>query len=470
MPNQPNQIFDFCGRRVALTRTHPFDASVWIAQTIEEAGVASSQVYIGQAWLDEHTSVGIADGPIPADNQPVSAETDSTVGTGSRTNAQPAPAAAEQTPVVSTNNNSSETPAATEVPDELSSDSEDRPVPRRRRVSTRPACPACGEHYNGELGSQHACADILAVRCMHCHSFNPAHLDAPPRPPYLCPACVTAGAWVCRLCGSTRIARGRYFDICNDCNQLPAGSVWESLGGHARGNDMTLEVQSFRTYAVEIESFLMPNDAVVPRGHVAPGWQETSDGSIRQDPGATESREFRSPPLKGDEGLRLLREGTKKIRDMGFRANKTCGMHVHVGMVGSTLEDRKSVHKFGRWIQDDIYKLVAKSRSQSRFCEKIGQSMTNSDRYKWLNMEPAFERHGTVEFRLHHGTTQPDRIVEWVKVCLHIVESGLKMGRMRTRPTGSMMDLLGFTVYEKNYWTDVARSLHGQDVQFTAGS
>jgi len=137
-------------------------------------------------------------------------------------------------------------------------------------------------------------------------------------------------------------------------------------------------------------------------------------------------------------------------------------------MISSSVEDRKALYKFGNWVQEDIYKLVARSRTNGQYCKKLSTTMDRADRYVWLNMRHAFDRHRTCEFRLHHGTTQPDRIVEWVKVCLRIVEMGLKLGRSRTRPDGSMFDLLGFNAYEREYWTDVARSLHGADVAFTA--
>jgi hypothetical protein len=137
-------------------------------------------------------------------------------------------------------------------------------------------------------------------------------------------------------------------------------------------------------------------------------------------------------------------------------------------MISSSEEDRKALYKFGTWIQDDVYKLVARSRAGGSYCKKLTAPMNRAERYVWLNMKHAYDRHRTVEFRIHHGTTQPDRVVEWVKVCLRIVEMGLKLGRARSRPDGSMFDLLGFNQYEREYWLDVARSLHGADVAFPA--
>ena len=437
MPS-PNQVFTFNGAQVRLQGPHAHDNNVWIAHEV----TSNRQVYISAEWLVANQPSSLSPEVITR----VTAEiNDSVVIT---------PGAA--IPVVH---------AATGEIEEISAD--DRPV--RRRRARRPVCPACDESYTGSLGNDHACADVARVSCKRCRSFNPLHLETPPRPPYLCPTCVTAGVFVCKSCAQPQATRGRYGDICDACNPLPAVNIWSALGMRAQGNEMTIETKSHRPFAVEVESFLMPGDAVSPRVRVPGGWNEGPDGSIHGDPGSSEAIEFKSPPLRGDGGLHLLRDGVKKIRDMGFRANKSCGLHCHVDMISSSPAEREAVFKFGTWIQDDVYKLVARSRSSATYCKKLTTSMNSAERYSWMNMKHAYDRHRTVEFRLHHGTTQPDRIVEWVKVCLRIVEVGLKLGHMRTRPAGSMFNLLGFNAYEREYWMDVARSLHGAEVTFTNG-
>ena len=454
MPSQ-GQVYLFDGSRVRLLGPHPSDpANVWVARTLND----SRQMYIGTDWLSEHEPVNAEADTVPASGQaPVEVESRATAvvedNAGSPVVVGVTPAPAGTTQLV----NQEE---LEEIP------AEDRPT--RRRRARRPECPACEEHYEGILGVDHSCAAVLSVRCKACHAVNVQHLETPPRPPYLCTACVAAGKFICKSCAQPQATRGRYHDICDSCNPLPAVNIWAAIDHRARGDEMTLETKSHRPYAVEVESFLMPDDAVTPRARLTQGWHEAQDGSIRADQGATENVEFRSPPFKGDGGLRLLHDGVRKIRDMGFRANKSCGLHCHVDMISSSVEDRKALYKFGNWVQEDIYKLVARSRTNGQYCKKLSTTMDRADRYVWLNMRHAFDRHRTCEFRLHHGTTQPDRIVEWVKVCLRIVEMGLKLGRSRTRPDGSMFDLLGFNAYEREYWTDVARSLHGADVAFTA--
>lgn len=441
MPNpRAQQVYVFNGQRVALQGAHPRDTNVWIAHVVG----SGEQVYVSSDWLNEHNE----DGTVSAAGLAQAA-------------VSPSPDAMAAAPAATV------TVVATNTDDHEEIDADDRPT--RRTRTRRPMCPACEEPYTGTLGTEHACPSIQSVRCKHCRAVNPAHIERPPRPPYLCPTCVTADVFICKACARPQTSRGRYGDICNQCNPLHAGNVWAAINNQAKGDDMTIETKSHRPFAVEVESFLMPGDAVASRVTLHNGWHEGQDGSIHGDPGSTENVEFKSPPFKGDAGLRLLRDDVKKLRDMGFRANKSCGLHCHVDMISSSAEDRKALFRFGTWIQDDIYKLVARSRASATYCKKITTTLERSDRYLWMNMKHAYERHRTVEFRLHHGTTQPDRIVEWVKVCLRIVETGLKLGRHRQRPEGSMFDLLNFTPYEREYWTDVSRLLHGTEIQFDGG-
>jgi len=150
---------------------------------------------------------------------------------------------------------------------------------------------------------------------------------------------------------------------------------------------------------------------------------------------------------------------------MGFRANKSCGLHCHIDMADSSEEDRKALHKFGTWIEAEVFKLVAKTRGNNRFCRRLaGFESDMNDKYKWMSLQ-SYNRHKTVEFRLHHGCTQPEVVAEWAKVCLRIVEQGMKLGRMEQKPNGSLFELLDFSKYEKKFWLSSAKKLHGREVE-----
>jgi hypothetical protein len=69
-------------------------------------------------------------------------------------------------------------------------------------------------------------------------------------------------------------------------------------------------------------------------------------------------------------------------------------------------------------------------------------------------------KHGTVEYRLHHGCTIYSRIAEWAKLCVKFTEAGLKMGRARSKPPVPLLDAINMSSYEKKYWTAVSLALH----------
>jgi hypothetical protein len=149
-------------------------------------------------------------------------------------------------------------------------------------------------------------------------------------------------------------------------------------------------------------------------------------------------------------------------RKMGYRGNASCGLHVHIDALDLSNADRTALFRFGRWIQDDMYKLVSPGRAASMYCLKLGRNFPRA-RYHWLNLL-AYQKHRTVEVRLHHGTTNPERIGEWVKLCLRVVEMGLKLGRLSRKPEMTMFQLLDLTPYEVAYWTEVGKSIHGPNV------
>ena len=291
---------------------------------------------------------------------------------------------------------------------------------------------------------------------------EPRLLRQPPRQPFLCATCSRRGMFICKTC-AVPTERSRYQSICDRCNPMPEGNAWEVIDGKARGNDIIVEARSHRPFAVEVESFLDPDEATM-YGDIEAGWERGSDASIHPDPGCSDPTEFKCSPLRGDEGLRLLYTGVQRIRDLGYRANTSCGLHAHVSLLDTAPEEREALRTFGLWIEQDIYKLVAPSRREVTYCRPLNQGNRN-ERYKWLNLM-SWERHRTVEFRFHHGCTRPLAVVEFVKLCLRIVERGLKLGHKAQKPGGGIFDLLGLSAYEREYWTATAKKLHGENVVF----
>lgn len=328
----------------------------------------------------------------------------------------------------------------------------------------RPRCPACSRPYTGALGTDHRCDVIKQVSCLVCRAADVSQMADPPLAGLVCAPCKTQGHFLCKHCGRAK-PRSRMVDVCDSCNPLQPSDIW-TQGVRAIGDDIMVLTRCRRPFAVEVESFRDPTRAET-EGRVSGlvGWGRGSDGSIQPDQGCSTPTEWRSPPFRGDGGLRQLATDIEVIRKGGFRANDSCGLHVHVDMSETTDEEREALHKFGKWIQNDIFKLVASSRADNHYCKKLGNYATDkTDKYRWLSIQ-SFQRHRTVEFRLHHGITQPEIVAEWVKVCLRIVDRGLKLGMLPNQPSESLFTLLGFNEYEKRFWSARAKKLHGRNVE-----
>jgi hypothetical protein len=81
------------------------------------------------------------------------------------------------------------------------------------------------------------------------------------------------------------------------------------------------------------------------------------------------------------------------------------------------------------------------------------------NRYYWLNFG-SIAKHGTIEYRIHHGCTIPTRVAEWAKLCVKFTTAGLKVGRARSKPSLVLFDAIGLSEYEKRYWRTVSLNLH----------
>lgn len=326
----------------------------------------------------------------------------------------------------------------------------------------RPTCPACSRTYTGELGTRHRCEGIRAVSCLRCQVVDTAALSDPPRAGFVCARCTAAGWIICKRCAQLKEQRG--VEVCAQCNPLQPHDIW-TQGVTAVGNDIMVLTRSHRPFAVEIESFRDPRHVEQALSSL-PGWNKGSDPSIRPDPGCDDPTEWRSPPFRGDGGLAKMKADITRIRKGGYRSNDSCGLHVHVDMHDTTEDERRALHKFGLWAQEKgVFRFAAKSRARSRYCRPLTSfDADKADKYRWMSIQ-SYARHRTVEFRLHHGITKPELAVEWVKVCLRIVDRGLKLGALNNAPAETLTDLLGLTDYEKQFWLATAKKLHGRDVE-----
>lgn len=206
-------------------------------------------------------------------------------------------------------------------------------------------------------------------------------------------------------------------------------------------------------------------------------WKVVPDGSLRGRNGACE---VVSPVLSGTDGLAEVRTVMKILRDAGARVNESCGMHVHVGVDQLTLAEQAAVIEmyhafqwaFTAWVKErringSWARLRNARDTQTLAREWAGvQSMSDlhavsryNNRYHALNVA-SYERHGTFEFRAHHGSLNGTNAAAWIALNTAFIE----YARLAVARGNRVGDMLWSAWGIGAAWIDGGRNMPSQDV------
>jgi hypothetical protein len=157
------------------------------------------------------------------------------------------------------------------------------------------------------------------------------------------------------------------------------------------------------------------------------------DGSLRGE----NNIECVSPILKDNpDGFDKLKTALDVLNNAGAGVNKSCGLHVHVGVSEYTTQEIVNIYKNYQKLEHIIDSFMAPSRrgdtcrwaySLQRYdydgCNTVSDiaAIMNFDRYHKVN-PMAYDRHRTVEFRQHQGSVDYTKISMWAKFCCKLVE------------------------------------------------
>lgn len=157
---------------------------------------------------------------------------------------------------------------------------------------------------------------------------------------------------------------------------------------------------------------------------------ECYDRGSEPDQGA----ELVSPVLKyNQESFDEVKKALAILRHYDAYINETCGLHVHVDARFLQKWNEEKREKFLQYIIDEygsiepeLDKKMDSSRREdnNEFCASmIGQPLrrVRGSRYYKLNV-CAFIKHGTIEFRHHHGSLKDDEVIDWIKFCVNFMK------------------------------------------------
>jgi hypothetical protein len=175
-----------------------------------------------------------------------------------------------------------------------------------------------------------------------------------------------------------------------------------------------------------------------------------SDGSIS-------GVEVVSPPASGDKFLEVINKICSSLANDNAEINTDCGLHCHIEAKDLTWYDIRKVIKVYAKIENELYSLIAKSRRNNQYCHQCGEDYLqdlnnsckpkdnkktlmkniwdetstknfkerkygpNNARYHGLNLQSWLFR-GTIEFRMHQGTINASKIINWGLLLASIID------------------------------------------------
>lgn len=191
------------------------------------------------------------------------------------------------------------------------------------------------------------------------------------------------------------------------------------------------------------------------------------DASVRGD----SPIECVSPVLTGtNKGFDSLKACCDSLNEGNAQVNRSCGLHVHIG---GNISEKQFANVFQNYamLENVIDTFMAQSRRANNniYCHSMAglnfencstvsdvQSVCSHDRYFKVN-PMAWNRHHTIEFRQHQGTTSYEKISNWVKFCAQLV-AWSKDHRFES-PITSIDEIEFLTKEQKEYFSNRVEQL-----------
>jgi len=180
-------------------------------------------------------------------------------------------------------------------------------------------------------------------------------------------------------------------------------------------------------------------------------FEQKVDGSLN-DGGV----EFVSNALNGDGLFKNIDNFCGELKDRGYYIDTSCGLHIHI-QINKRCEELKKIYLFYNKFEDYFFEMVSKSREDNHYCDRLKRiyhsldkkdipkiknntefkkllyetanynrikgyvkDKWNGKRYSWLNLHSVFYRN-TLEIRIHNGTIDKEKIKNWFRIHLIIL-------------------------------------------------
>lgn len=196
------------------------------------------------------------------------------------------------------------------------------------------------------------------------------------------------------------------------------------------------QIGSTRKFGIELELLHAPGF----RSLRSRNWGAHRDGSV------SNGIELVSPILQGNSGLDVIHAATDLAQEKGWKVDKRCGFHLHldVNNLDTTgiyricslyrhlqwflfflVDHRRRDSTYTKPWTADIDSLLEESRTATGFTKFIQHPIVRNDRYYLLNVD-SIRKHGSLEIRLHQGTTNREKIYHWIRFHAHLFDWAVK--------------------------------------------
>ncbi len=170
-------------------------------------------------------------------------------------------------------------------------------------------------------------------------------------------------------------------------------------------------------------------------------------------------------PICTYSDIETVQEIIRTLRKAGAFANKSCGIHLHIGKERFTAKTLRNLVNIVASKEDLIYQaLQVDEQRKRRYCQKVKESFLeelnrrkpteleqladlwyqgysgsrsqhyHSSRYHGLNLHATFNG-PTVEFRLFNGTTHAGKVKAYIQLCLAISHQALSQKSASAKKT-----------------------------------
>lgn len=185
--------------------------------------------------------------------------------------------------------------------------------------------------------------------------------------------------------------------------------------------------------------------------------------------------EITTPPLNLDGTIKIIKDTCDKLKKRGFKATDNCGLHIHFAfekeiplnlraeknLTKSQIETEyiKMFQKIVYFFEPFIYSVLPPRRLTNHFCKPLKNKRTikktldkdefkkvknkrqlfTDDRYFGFNLN-SLTKYGTIEFRYHSGTIEPNKIINWLKLIKALADLSKRLVNLKNCKHKSITD------------------------------